>query len=61
MADPLGYAETVFEYYLPGVDHQSLTDEEFAQKYANLEYLRTQEILESIELAKLGLVTKRKK
>lgn len=45
----------MFEYYLPGVDHRKLTDEEFAQKYAHLGYIRGQEARKSQELAMLGL------
>lgn len=33
----------MLEYHLPGKDHSKLTDEQFAQKIAHLEYIRKEE------------------
>jgi hypothetical protein len=33
----------MLEYYLPGLDHKKLSDEDFAQKIAHLAFIRKQE------------------
>ncbi len=40
--DPIGYLETLLEYFLPGLKHQELDDEAFAKKVAHLLYIRRQ-------------------
>lgn len=34
--DPIGYIETMLQRYLPGLDVSTLTDAQFARKYAQL-------------------------
>jgi len=46
----------MFDYYMPGYDYQSATDEEFARKFKHLEYIRGQEAQKSVELAKIGMM-----
>jgi hypothetical protein len=40
--DSIGYLETLLEYYLPGVNHKTLSDKAFAQKLAHLQFIRQQ-------------------
>ena len=42
--DSAGYYETLFEHYLPGIDHRALTDEAFALKLAHLRHLLQQKV-----------------
>jgi len=37
------FLESELEYYMPGVDHKSLTDEEFAMKVRHLRKIRKDE------------------
>lgn len=37
--DSLEFLETVLEFYLPGIDHKSLSDEAFARKLGHVSFL----------------------
>lgn len=39
----MGYWDTMLEYYLPGVDHKALSDEEYLNKLAHLAMIRRRE------------------
>ena len=39
----MGYIDTMFAYYLPGVDTSSLSDERWAEMYKQLADIRQQE------------------
>lgn len=41
---------------MPGYNYQAASDQEWAQMYKHLEYIRSQEAQRSVELAKIGLV-----
>lgn len=41
--DPIGYIETMLQRYLPGLDVSTLTDQQFARKYAQLKVILEKE------------------
>lgn len=41
--DPIGYVETMLQRYLPGLDVSTLTNRQFARKYAQLQDILKQE------------------